>query len=204
VKQKEFEMRKSSTCGLLAAAFALATGAAVAETGWATPDKLQSLSGTYVSSGVEEWYGGFGTREFVFDSGKWSLIFTHALDRKMTQRTFQFRTGGSYKVQQPSAAVKGAYHSVFNEDWKHVTLLSENPQIIARMGMADCKLTVNLETDISRTGCAAWRPVSVCGQDHDLFGMDAKGVYFGVRPRDNNMCTPDKTPMALLPPVVAR
>jgi hypothetical protein len=148
--------------------------------------------------------GGFGTREFVFDSGKWSLIFTHALDRKMTQRTFQFRTGGSYEVGKPSTAVKGAYHGVFNENWKHVTLLSGNPQTIARMGMADCKLTVNLETDISRTGCAAWRPVSECGQDHDLFAMDAKGVYFGVRPRDNNMCTPDKTPTALLPPVNAR
>jgi hypothetical protein len=202
--QREFEMSNSSKCGLLAAVVALTSGAASAETGWATPDRLQALSGTFVSSSVEEWYGGFGTREFVFDKGKWSLIFTHALDSGMTQRTFQFRTGGSYEVKQPSAAVKGAYHGVFNENWKHVTLLSDNPQIVGRMGMADCKLTVNLETDISKTGCASWKPVSECGQDHDLFAMDAKGVYFGVRPRDNNMCTPDKTPTVLLPPVIAR
>jgi hypothetical protein len=197
-------MSKIMQCGLLAAGVALAAGAARAETGWATADALRTLSGTYVSSGVEDWYGGFGTREFVFEKGTWSLIFTHALDRKMTQRTFQFRTGGTYEVRQPSTAVKGAFHGVFNENWKHVTLLSANPQVVARMGMADCKLTVNLETDISKTGCASWRPVSECGQDHDLFAMDAKGVYFGVRPRDNNMCTPDKTPTALLQPVIAR
>ena len=192
------------TCGLMAASIALTAGAASADTGWATREALQSLSGTYVSSGVEEWYGGFGTREFVFNRGTWSLIFTHALDRGMTQRTFQFRTGGSYEVGRASSAVRGAFHGVFNENWKHVTLLSDHPQIIARLGMADCNLSVNLEADISRTGCAAWRPVSECGQDHDLFAMDSRGVYFGVRPRDNNMCTPDRTPTVLLAPVIAR
>jgi hypothetical protein len=197
-------MSRRLSRGLLAAALVVGAGAACADSGWTPPDKLQTLSGTFVSSGVENWYGGFGTREFVFDKGQWSLIFTHALDAKMTQRTFQFRTGGSYRVEKPSAAVKGAHHGVFNEDWKHVTLLTRNPQIVAAMGMANCKLTVNLETDISRTGCASWLPVSECGQDHDLLAMDGKGVYFGVRPRDNNMCTPDKTPTALLPPVIAR
>jgi hypothetical protein len=197
-------MNKKFHCRLLAVAVALTAGAARAEPGWATADQIKVLSGTYASSSVEDWYGGFGIREFVFDKGTWSLIFTHALDRKMTQRTFQFRTGGSYDVTKPSLTVKGAFHGVFNENWKHVTLLSSNPQVVARLGMADCKLSVNLETDISKTGCAAWKPVSECGQDHDLIAMDAKGVYFGVRPRDNDMCTPDKTPTALLPPVIAR
>ncbi len=64
------------------------------------------------------------------------------------------------------------------------------------MGMADCGLTPNLETDISETGCAAWRPVSVCGQDHDLIAMTEGGVQFGVRPADNDMCTADKRPTA--------
>ncbi len=187
-----------------AGAVAFAVGQADAQTGWASPEQLQALSGTFVSSEVEQWYGGYGKREFVFDKGRWSLIFTHALDPKMAQRTFQFRTGGAYKVAKASPAVPGAHQSVFDEDWKHVTLLTDNPQIVAAMGMANCKLTLNLETDISKTGCAAWRPVAECGKDHDLLAMDGKGLYFGVRPRDNDMCTPDKTPTALLQPVVAR
>lgn len=162
---------------------------------------LETLNGTFRSAAPEAWYGGFGTREFVFANGNWSLTFVHALDPGMTMRTFQFRTGGGYEILEPSTAVDGAYHGVFNEDWKHVTLMTDNPEIVAAMGMAACDLSYNLETDISLTGCAAWRSVADCGQDHDLFARDGTGVYFGVRPADNDMCTPDRLPTALLPVV---
>lgn len=165
---------------------------------------LASLSGTWVSPRVEQWYGGYGTREFVFHDGQWQLIFTHALDPAMTQRTFQFRTGGGYTITGPSAVVPDAYEATFDEDWKHVTLLTTIPEVIAGMGMAGCALTHNLETDISLTGCAAWRPVADCGQDHDLLAMDGTGLRFGQRPADNDLCTPDKRPTALLEPVVPR
>ena len=122
----------------------------------------------------------------------------------MTMRTFQFRTGGAYRVGEASPTVEGAFHTVFDEDWKHVTLLTPVPEVVAGMGMADCGLTLNLETDISETGCAAWAPVAVCGQDHDILALTDAGLHFGVRPADNDMCTPDKTPTALLPAVVLR
>lgn len=162
---------------------------------------LETVRGTYRSTAAEAWYGGYGTREFTFADGRWQLIFTHALDPDMTLRTFQFRTGGAFEIGEPSEAVAGAYHGVFHEDWKHVTLLTDNPEIVAAMGMAECGLAYNLETDISKSGCGHWASVADCPQDHDLFAMDASGVYFGVRPRDNNMCTPDRTPAALLPAV---
>ena len=165
---------------------------------------LAALHGTWISPAVESWYGGYGTREFVFSDGQWSLTFTHALDPAMTMRTFQFRTGGDFRVLAPSPVVEGAFHTVFDEDWKHVTLLTAVPEIVAGMGMADCGLTLNLETDISETGCAAWRPVAVCGEDHDLLALSEAGLHFGVRPADNDMCTADKVPTALLPAVVLR
>jgi hypothetical protein len=184
---------------------AVCAAAALAAPAHADPGdraQLEALHGTYHSAAVEDWYGGHGTRAFVFDNGTWSLTFTHALDPAMTQRTFQFRTGGAYRVVAPSDAVPGAFHTVFDEDWKHVTLLTPVPEIAAAMGMADCGLTVNLEADISSTGCAAWRPVAECGQDHDLLALSDEGLHFGVRPADNDMCTPDKVPTALLPAVV--
>lgn len=177
---------------------------AQADSGFADAATLQSLRGTFHSSAPEPWYGGFGTREFVFNNGEWSLIFIHALDPAMTQRTFQFRTGGAYSITGPSAAVPGAYEATFDEDWKHLTLLTAVPEIAAGIGMADCNLTVNLEADVSETGCAAWKPVSVCGQDFDLLAMDADGVYFGQRPADNDMCTAERRPISLLMPVVPR
>lgn len=168
---------------------------------FAARDALAAVHGTYRSAAPEAWYGGFGTREFTFAEGQWHLIFTHALDPDMTMRTFQFRTGGPFEIGEPSAVVAGAFNGIFHEDWKHVTVLTDNPDIVAAMGMAECNLTYNLETDISQTGCAAWRPVAECGEDHDLFAMDAAGVYFGQRPADNDMCSPDRRPTALLPAV---
>jgi hypothetical protein len=187
---------------ILAAAFVAANVTTTAQAG--DRAALEALTGTFHSASVEEWYGGYGTREFVFSDGQWSLTFIHALDPAMTQRTFQFRTGGAYTVGQESESVSGAFHTVFDEDWKHLTLLTPVSEIAAAMGMADCGLTVNLEVDISETGCAAWRPVSVCGEDHDLLALSNEGLHFGVRPADNDMCTADKTPTALLTAVVAR
>jgi hypothetical protein len=196
----EEDMKPTRTILALAALVCSTAVPAQAET--ADPATLSALRGTFVSQGAEPWYGGFGTREFVFADGQWSLTFTHALDPDMTLRTFQFRTGGDYAVGQESAVVAGAYHTVFDEDWKRLTLLTPDAGLAQAFRMADCGLTVNLEADISETGCAAWRPVAVCGEDHDLFALDATGLRFGVRPADNDMCSSDKTPTALLPAVV--
>jgi hypothetical protein len=190
-----------SALATIALAFAIAAPAA-ADTGGRAA--LKALHGTYASPAVEGWYGGFGTREFVFRDGTWSLTFTHALDPDMTLRTFQFRTGGPYEIREPAAAVPGAYHAVFHENWKHVTLLTDVPEIVAGLGMAECGLSVNLETDISATGCAAWAPVAECGEDHDLLALSEAGLQFGVRPADNDLCTAEKLPTALLPAVVLR
>jgi hypothetical protein len=189
---------------LILAAAACLTALAPAEAKAADAATLSTLQGTYESAGAEPWYGGYGTREFVFANGQWSMNFIHALDPDMTLRTFQFRTGGSYKVGAASDVVQGAFRTQFNEDWKHLTLLTADAGLASAFGMADCGLTVNLEADISLTGCAAWRPVAVCGEDHDLLALDATGLRFGVRPQDNDMCTEDKTPTALLPAVVKR
>lgn len=185
-----------------AAALSLACSSSCAEGFWPA-EALQHANGTYRSAAPEPWHGGFGTREFVLTNGTWQLIFTHALDPDMTQRTFEFRTGGAYDIKGPNQTVEGAFNGTFFEEWKHVTLLTDSAQIVAAMGMADCGLTYNLETDISETGCAAWRPVAVCGEDHDILAMTDEGLHFGVRPADNDMCTPDKRPTALLP-LVAR
>ncbi|HSF64151.1 MAG TPA: hypothetical protein VLA78_07170 [Paracoccaceae bacterium] len=185
-------------------ALGLATLTLTAAPAAADPGALQTLSGTWASPAPEPWYGGWGQREFVLSGGQWTLTFTHALDRDMTQRTFQFRTGGAYRVGAPSDVVPGAWRTAFDEDWKHVTLLARDPGLVAAMGMADCGLVPNLETDISDTGCAAWRPVADCGTDHDLLAQEGTGLRFGVRPADNDMCTPDRTPTALLPAVQRR
>ncbi|HEV7264814.1 MAG TPA: hypothetical protein VGN83_07840 [Falsiroseomonas sp.] len=165
---------------------------------------LESLSGVFASAAPEPWYGGCGTRRFGFENGRWSLVFTHALDAGMQRPTFVFRTQGAFRVGAPSTTVPGAFEAVFFEDAKLVTLLTTDAAVIRAFGFAGCGLVARMEVDISARGCAGWKPVAICREDHDLLALSAEGLHFGVRPRDNDMCTPDRRPTALLPAVVAQ
>lgn len=166
---------------------------------------LQRLHGVYASADAESWGGAYGTREFSFDRGRWTLRFTLALDPKMQQPVFEFRTHGRYTVQAASKAVPGAFEALFTEDAKYVTLKTTDAKLAAAFGLAGCGLSPGVERDISVTGCANWKPVAQCAEDHDLLALDTRGgLYFGVRPRDNDMCTADKRPTALLPAVWRR
>lgn len=167
------------------------------------PDRaaLQSLHGTWSSPAPEPWYGGWGTRRFTFENGHWSLVFHHALDQAMTRPTFTFRTHGPYRIGAESAAVPGAFEGVFLEDVKLVTLRTTDAEVLRAFRFEGCGLVAGVEVDISARGCAGWRPVAECREDHDLLAQSPQGLHFGVRPRDNDMCTPDRRPTALLPAV---
>jgi hypothetical protein len=192
----------SALAGLAIAASSIGPG--VGEPRFAEKPQLEALSGVYASTAPEPWYGGFGTRRFEFQSGSWSLVFEHALDEKMERKTFRFRTFGPYRIGEKSASVAGAYEAIFGERQKLVTLLTDDPGIVANFGFAACGLHLGVEVDVSVKGCAGWKPVAVCGEDHDLLALEGARLYFGVRPRDNDMCTPDKRPTALLGPVLRR
>jgi hypothetical protein len=167
--------------------------------------QLEALSGNYASVGAENWYRGYGTRTFSFDKGKWGLTFVYALDPAMTQTVFEFHTEGPYKVVAKSDTVDGAFNTTFYEDVKAVTLRTTDAKLVEAMGLTGCNLKLNVKTDISKTGCARWKPVAQCREDHDLLAIDAAGkLFLGVRPANNDMCTPDKRPTALLPAVIKK
>ena len=171
------------------------------------PDRvaLERLSGTYASSAPERWGEAWGTREFSFERGAWSLRFVLALDPQMAMPVFEFRTHGPYQVLAASRQVPGAFDAVFFEDAKYVTLRTADAKLAAAFGLAGCGLTPGVEKDISMAGCAAWKPVAQCREDHDLLALAADGgLHFGVRPRDNDMCAAGKRPAALLPAVIKR
>jgi hypothetical protein len=184
-------------------ALALATPA-LADPTYQPAEAIMALNGTWASPAPEDWGNGtFGTRTFTFDNGSWSLDFALALDPAMAAKVFEFHTTGTYDVLAPSAAVPGAQEMLFREATKAVTLRATDPALVQAFGLASCNLTLDAKTDISATGCAIWKPVAECGEDHDLLALDTEdNLYFGVRPADNDMCTPDKRPTALLPAVV--
>jgi hypothetical protein len=164
--------------------------------------ELESLGGTWRDPAPYPYGEAFGSREFTFDDGRWTLRFTLSLDPEGKLPVFDFRTHGRYEVGAPAKGVDGAYEAVFHEEQKLLTLRTTDPGLAEAFGFAACGLTVGQEKDVSATGCSAWKPVAECPTDHDLLAMVDDGrLAFGVRPKDNDMCTPDKRPRALTPPV---
>jgi hypothetical protein len=196
-KAKDIPMKTLTAAALLLAALVLLAPAEAAGDRAA----LANLHGSWSSPAPEPWYGGWGTRRFTFEDGRWSLVFTHALDAAMARPTFVFRTHGPYRIGAESAAVPGAFEAVFGEEAKLVTLMTIDAAVIAAFGFAGCGLMPGVEVDVSARGCAGWKPVADCGEDHDLLALSAEGLHFGVRPRDNDMCTAARRPTALLPAV---
>ena len=164
--------------------------------------KLENLSGTYVDPSPYNYGQAFGKRIFTFDKGKWTLDFTLSLDPEMKMQVFNFRTFGTYKVQAKSTKVADTYNAVFYEEKKFLTLKTSDENLIKAFGFAPCNLTVDIEQDVSVNGCSGWKSVNECPGDYDLLSLDKDGkLYFGNRPQDNDMCSPDKRPTSLTPPV---
>jgi hypothetical protein len=64
-------------------------------------------------------------------------------------------------------------------------------------------MTLDIEQDISAKGCSAWKSVAECPADYDLLSLDRDGkLYFGNRPQDIDICSPEKRPKSLTPAVV--
>lgn len=167
--------------------------------------KLENLSGTYADPQPYQYGQAFGERIFTFDKGKWTLHFTLALDPEMKMQVFQFRTFGTYKVQEKSDKVANTYHAVFYEEKKFLTLKTSDANLTNAFGFTPCNMTKDLEQDVSEKGCSAWKSVADCPGDYDLLSLDQEGkLYFGQRPQDNDMCSPDKRPTKLTPPVVKK
>lgn len=198
-------MKKSilSIC-IIALIAIIATGFIYSTVAKSDKKALKNLSGTYADpKGVDWGRGTFGTREFTFDKGKWTLKFILALDPEMKNEVFIFRTVGTYKVLDKSKTILNAYNAVFVENKKFVTLKTNDQNLIQGFGFAPCDFTKEVEKDISETGCSLWKSVKDCKQDYDLLSLDKAGkLYFGDRPADNDMCTPEKRPTKLTPPVV--
>lgn len=165
--------------------------------------KLEKLSGTYADATPYNYGKAWGKRVFTFDKGKWTLVFTLALDPNLQMPVFEFRTFGRYKLQEKSASVADTYNAIFYEDKKFITVKTTDENLIQAFGFKPCAITPNIEKDISETGCSAWKSVAACPGDHDLLSLDKNGnLYFGERPADNDMCTPEKRPTKLTPPVI--
>lgn len=76
-----------------------------------------------------------------------------------------------------------------------------------RGGVPSCAGPCGLDDpqSVAEEGCAAFGqyPVDACPADYDLVARDGDTLYFGQRPADNDMCTPERRPTELSPLALA-
>jgi hypothetical protein len=170
----------------------------------------RDLKGTWTSEVCEVMPNADGSKTYfkrVFDLTEqdWKLNFETFSDAGCTSRLFTARFEGPYELQKDSETVKGATEGNFrfarHSMTAHVQPVADWFQ---SAGCGAAAWAVGVEQDTSTKGCVFLRPVSACGTDHDIVKLDGNKLYFGQRPADGDMCTPEKRPTALTATAVVR
>jgi len=60
---------------------------------------------------------------------------------------------------------------------------------------------IDVGQSVAEEGCAAFGqyPLADCAADYDIVSRDGDTMFFGSRPMDNDMCTPERRPVELSP-----
>jgi len=144
-------------------------------------------------------------RHFTMTEKDWTLHFNAFGDPGCTVKLFTARFEGPYTLLADSQKVAGATEGnfVFAKHYMtaHVQPVADWFQG-SKCGTQAWK--VGEEQETSTTGCVFLKPVAACGTDHDLVKVEGGQLFFGKRPGDNDMCTPDKRPTALTQVAVVR
>jgi adenomatous polyposis coli down-regulated (APCDD)-like protein len=195
----------------LAAGCATSGGSTTGASAPATHVKPADLKGAWTSAVCEAMAPNpDGSRTYfkrVFDIQEttWSLKFEAFGDAGCTARLFTARFEGPYTLVKDSEKVAGATEANFGFG-RHYMTAHVQPVADwfqgAKCGTQPWK--VGEEQETSATGCVFLRPVTACGMDHDVVKVQGNELFFGKRPADNDMCTPDKRPTQLTPVAVVR
>jgi hypothetical protein len=192
-----------STAAALGAASAC--GASQDKDASAPPASEATLEGHWVSPACESMPGQGGattyfTRDFTLTKTDWTLAFRLFGDGACTQKLATIDIAGPYQVLLDSTHVAGAREAVFSFGRRTVT--AEAKGFADFLGTTTCGVkpwAVGVAQDVLAGGCAELgaRPVARCASDNDVVKVEGDRLWFGQRPADNDMCSPEKRPQAL-------
>jgi hypothetical protein len=155
------------------------------------------LSGKWSSEKVEYLGNAFGHRVFTFKKTTWEIRFTMFSDEAMKAPLFTFRATGKYEISSQPGKAEGSKQAVFHFAKKYLTVKTDNQDALKNLGFADCKLTKDVEKEITDSGCSFLVSKAVCAQEFDLVAIKDGKLFLGSRPADGNMCTEEKRPTSL-------
>jgi len=168
----------------------------------------QQYTGRWVSPSREPVQNPDGStaylvRDFTLTPDRWTLLLSAYGDASSEQsKLFVAQVDGPYKVTGSSSKVAGADEAEFGFEKVHFTpYMDFFIGMLNGAGSGNGNWKVGERQDVSATGALAFAPTSVYPREYDLLKRDGDTLYFGKRPADNNMGSPDRRPQALAAPL---
>jgi hypothetical protein len=169
-----------------------------------TPPIVGGWSSVCFPLSYEDGTEGFAQLVFDMTPTTWSLDYTMFDDAACTSRLGTTHIDGPWVVEKPSTTLPGAFEARF--DFAHRTITPHVDGFIAFLQSMACgkaPYAVGTPQDILASGCPnlGFQPLEACRADYDLVFVNGGTLQFGARPKDNNLCTPDRRPTALGSPL---
>jgi hypothetical protein len=160
------------------------------------------LTGNWISLAAEKTgTGNYSIREFRFTNRNWQVRATVFADSLMQDAIFTFRAVGTYTIGAPSSNLTATYNATFFFGQKFLTLKSTDTMRVKSTGLSSCDLKPGVETDITTTGCSYFASRTACGMEFDLVSLENGILRLGERPASGGMCSEDRRPVRLGPPL---
>ena len=139
--------------------------------------------------------GSFNQLTFKMTESEWDLDYVAHGDENCTAKFLTVNIKGSYELGDSSTVAEGAREGTFGFREKTVTPHMEGAIGVINGACGVTETVVGTPLDLS-AGCAGLGayPIAECGADNDIVMVKDDVLYFGARPADNNMCTPEKRP----------
>ncbi|MEB3186039.1 MAG: hypothetical protein VKP72_01225 [bacterium] len=138
--------------------------------------------------------------DFDIQKDVWGVDYTVFGDLKGANKFVTVHIEGPYEMGAPSSLVPGAFEGKFGISKKTMTAHSAGAAgYLNSVGGKVNGFKAGIPLDITQSGFAPFGqyPVSMVDADYDLVKLDGDKLYFGDRPKDNNMSTPDRRPKQL-------
>ncbi len=167
--------------------------------------KIGDLAGRWQSAdcvALPDGRGGTLYRSITFDfnGDQWTIAVTMHAEQTCAVKLFGFRFTGPVALGAASSTVRGATEGTFGYQQTFFTAYAEPfVQAFNAAKCADGSFKLGIEQDTSLTGCLGQPSVKDYPREYDLVKLEDGKLYFGLRPADNNMGTPERRPTMLSP-----
>ena len=147
--------------------------------------------------------GSFAQLTFDIKAAQWHLDYKSFADKDCKTGTMTTAIDGPWELTQASKVGDGVYEAEFGFAQRSITPHMEGA-VKFLSGLKPCGGSAAFEVGTSKSihadGCPniGMYPAEKCATDFDIATVKDGMLFFGQRPKDNNMCTAEKRPTKLI------